>query len=116
MTTRVRAGFCGALVLVVMLSGNLLCGDASAPPASAQAEPPATPTVMPPLDEGEVLASGSAIAVIKRICESFGQDNACNGRHTSLDGYSIDFELFRGRDPGQDPVPGVTVTLDQGGG
>ena len=71
---------------------------------------------MPPLDEGEVLAQGSAIAVIKRVCESFGQDNACNGRDTSLDGYSIDFEFFRGREPEKNPEPGLTVTLDQGSG
>ena len=99
MTTGVRAGFCGTLVLVMMLGANLLSGGTGAPSASAQDEPPATPTVMPPLDEGEVLAQGSAIAVIKRVCESFGQDDACNGRDTSLDGYSIDFEFFRGREP-----------------
>jgi len=115
MTARVRAGFCAVLVLVVMLVASLLAVETRPPSVSAQEEqPPATAPL-----EGEVLGPGSEVAVIKRICNSFGPDTTCDGRDTSLDGYSVDFNVFRGRtpiEPGEEPDDVVTVTLEQADG
>ena len=97
-TTQIRAGFRGALMLLVLVAASV-SGVTRAPSANAQAQPPpATPTSTPTAG-GEVLAAGSVILVSKQMCERFGLGNTCDGRDTSLDGYSIDFNVFKGDVP-----------------
>jgi hypothetical protein len=67
-------------------------------------------------DQPAVLAPGSRIAVIKRLCQSIGSNGTCNGRDTSLDGYSIAFNYNLGTTPTDPPDGTVTVTLQDGDG
>jgi uncharacterized repeat protein (TIGR01451 family) len=54
------------------------------------------------------------IAVFKMLCDSIGQQDTCNGRDTSLDGYTIDFQVFAGADTNTGtPIETITVTLSE---
>lgn len=69
-------------------------------------------TVRPVLG-GEVGDQGT-IAIFKTMCDSFGQQDTCNGRDTSLDGYHIDYTVT---DTETDQlVQTVVVTLGENAG
>ncbi len=53
------------------------------------------------------------IAVFKELCTSIGQQDTCNGRDDDLDGFEIDFQVFRGATPGGELVETITVTLGE---
>ncbi len=56
------------------------------------------------------------IAVFKFLCEDIGQQDTCNGRDTSLAGFTIDFQIFAGEGTEGDLVETVTVTLGENAG
>ncbi len=59
-------------------------------------------------------ASSGSIAVFKTLCDRIGQQDTCNGRDTSLTGYSIDFQVFAGLNSTTLPVlQTITVTLNE---
>ena len=58
-------------------------------------------------------AEDGQIAIFKTMCESIGDQNVCNGRDTSLDGYSIDFEIYAGTGTDGELVETATVTLSE---
>ncbi len=62
-----------------------------------------------------VLATGTGnIAIFKTMCDSIGKQDTCNGRDTSLEGYSVDFTV---QDDEDQVVQTITVTLgDNAGG
>lgn len=62
-----------------------------------------------------VRATDATIAIFKQMCASIGQQNVCNGRDTSLNGYHIDYDVF---DEEGDLIDTITVTLglNAGGG
>ena len=69
---------------------------------------------MPALAGAE--ASKGSIAIFKTMCDSIGKQDVCNGRDTSLDGYSIDYTVQEGDAQGA-LVQTITVTLgDNAGG
>ncbi|HEX7195594.1 MAG TPA: prealbumin-like fold domain-containing protein, partial [Candidatus Limnocylindria bacterium] len=53
------------------------------------------------------------IAIFKTMCESIGQQDTCNGRDTSLDGYMIDFEIRAGASADGELIETATVTLNE---
>jgi hypothetical protein len=55
------------------------------------------------------------VKIDKTMCESIGEQNVCNGRDTSLSGYSIDFEIYAGdlREVDGELVEVVTVVLGE---
>jgi hypothetical protein len=60
---------------------------------------------------GEAGGETGQIAVFKTMCESIGEQDVCNGRDTSLDGWMVDFDIYAGDAPEGDPMDTVTVTL-----
>lgn len=54
-----------------------------------------------------------SIAVFKTMCESIGQQDTCNGRDTSLDGWMVDFEIYAGEGTEGELVETITVTLGE---
>ncbi len=67
-----------------------------------------------PYQEAECNPSETGkIAIFKFMCIDIGQQDTCNGRDTSLDGYSIDFLVHPGDDNSQAPVETITVTLSE---
>lgn len=60
---------------------------------------------------GEVGGETGQIAIFKTMCESIGEQDVCNGRDTSLDGWMVDFDIYAGDTPEGDPMDTVTVTL-----
>jgi hypothetical protein len=53
------------------------------------------------------------IGIFKTMCESIGQQDTCNGRDTSLDGYMIDFEIRAGAGADGELIETATVTLNE---
>ena len=90
-----------AWLAVVMMIAAALLGPAT-PRTLANDAPDATN----PSETG-------LVAIFKTLCDSIGQQDTCNGRDTSLDGYMIDFEIFAGTDTTGTPVEIVTVTLSE---
>ena len=64
-------------------------------------------------DDVALVAEDGQIAIFKTMCESIGEQNVCNGRDTSLDGYMIDFEIYAGTGTGGELVETATVTLSE---
>lgn len=62
-----------------------------------------------------VEADQGTIAVFKTMCDSIGKQDVCNGRDTSLDGYSIDYTVQAGDAQGP-VVQTITVTLGENAG
>jgi hypothetical protein len=58
-----------------------------------------------------------SIAVFKTMCQDFGQQDTCNGRDTSLNGYHIDYTVEEWDEGAGDLVETIVVTLgDNAGG
>jgi hypothetical protein len=88
----------------------------STPTPSPSSTPTATPQPAPP---ELIRPAHPRVAIFKGICDSIGQQNTCNGRDTSLDGYTIDFYLYEGvptEDDDDDRLETITVTLREGNG
>ena len=77
-------------------------------PTGTPATTTPTPTSMPTMP-----GNGGTITVNKRMCDSIGQQDTCNGRDTSLDGYNIDFQVFAGSNDQGMLVDTIVVTLGQ---
>jgi len=58
------------------------------------------------------------IAIFKTMCESFGKQDTCNGRDTSLEGWHIDYTVqpSDGNEGWLDSVQTITVTLGENAG
>ena len=69
---------------------------------------------MPALAGAESTTNGT-IAIFKTMCDSIGKQDVCNGRDTSLDGYSIDYTVQAGGTQGP-VVQTITVTLGENAG
>ncbi len=82
----------------------------TATPTGTPSEATNTPT---PTATGTLPAETGQIMIIKRICESIGENNSCNGRDTSLAGLMIKFNIFSGTATSGTPIADVAVTLGQ---
>src|SRR5215813_1183036 len=100
--------------LLVMISLTL----SSVPARAVVAQSVTSQAIDTPTPGLEVLETPSTINVQLSICESIGQNASCgqNKFDRSLNGYSVDFEVFRGTSPVGTPEDVITVTLDQAAG
>jgi len=72
----------------------------------------ATSTSVPATATATGAETGQArIAVFKSLCKSIGNQNTCNGRDTSLDGYRINFNVYEGTGTSDEQVDTIPVIL-----
>ncbi len=111
-TPTATTGAATATSTTVPATATATTGAATATPTATTGAATATSTAVPATATATGTETGQArIAVFKSLCESIGNQNTCNGRDTSLDGYRINFNVYEGTGTSGAQVDTIPVIL-----